>query len=100
MKTIYRIIQTCTKYKHNLVYSDVQHNTYIDLGGFKSHKDALDFLKNKCKEFENKNNSIFYRDVKYTKLKQYTWKYQTIYDMYHSGDYSIYNFSIIKLYSD
>lgn len=94
METVYRIIQTITKYKHNFVYSDEQYTTYINLDDFKSRKDALHFLDNKCKEFESKNNG----DIKYTKLKQYTWKHQTIYDMYHSGDYSIYNFSIIKLY--
>jgi len=100
MKTTYRIIQTITTYKHNLVYPDERYNRYIGLGDFKSHKDALYFLNNKCKEFENKNNGEKYEDINYTKLKRYTWKRQTVYDMYHSGDYSIYNFSIIKLYLD
>ena len=102
MKTIYRVIETDTKYERNLVYPDNIYTHYYTLEDFKSNKAALQYLGDKYKEFEKKNNSCThqYEEAKYTKLKTHTWKYQTIYDIYHSGNYTIMNFSIIKLYLD
>ena len=102
MKTIYRVIETITKYKHNMVYPDQTYTDYFTLEDFKSNKAALQYLDDKYEGFEKKNNASTYQyeEAKYTKLKKHTWKYQTIYDMYHSHDYQILNFSIIKIYID
>jgi len=102
MKTIYRVIEIVTKYKHNMCYPDEVYNSQYDLKDCKSQKSALKFLKDKYEEFEKKNNATTYQyeEARYTKLKEHTWKYQTIYDMYHSDDYQILNFSIIKIYLD
>ena len=102
MKTIYRVIEIITKYKHNMVYPDEIFSNCIDLEDFKSQKSALKFLKDKYEKFENQNNATTHvgEETRYTKLKEHTWKYQTVYDMYHSDDYQILNFVIVKLYID
>jgi hypothetical protein len=102
MKTIYRVIEIVTKYKHNMCYPDEVYNEQYDLEDFKSQKSALKFLENKYKKFEKQNNAPTHvgEEARYTKLKEHTWKYQTVYDMYHSDDYQILNFVIVKLYID
>ena len=102
MKTIYRVIEIVTKYKHNICYPDEVYNDQYDLEDFKSEKSALKFLDKKYKEFESKNNATTYQyeEARYTQLKEHVWKYQTVYDMYHSHDYQIWNFVIVKLYID
>lgn len=102
MKTIYRVIEIVTTYKHNMCYPDKVYNNSYTLEDFKSQKSAEKYLTVKYETFIAKNDACTYqyKEARYTQLKKHTWKYQTIYDMYHSGDYEILNFSIIKIYID
>ena len=102
MKTIYRVIEILTEYKHNMCYPDQVYTNNYNLEDFKSQKSALKFLEDKYEKFEKQNNATTHvgEEARYTKLRKHTWKYQTVYDMYHSHNYQILNFSIIKIYID